>query len=77
MSSPRRTLAEPERCPHLYRKKATYRSAAKARRAIRLINDKGDGRDLDPYQCRRCGLWHLTTRPQKQDQPSHEDEAER
>jgi hypothetical protein len=65
VSSPRRPLSEPERCQHLTRKKTTYRSAAKARRAIRAINDKGDGRDLRAYQCARCGGWHLTSHPQE------------
>jgi hypothetical protein len=43
--------------------KSMYRSAAKARQAIRDQN--GTGVPLYVYQCQRCGLWHITSQPQR------------
>jgi hypothetical protein len=64
----RRLLHEPARCQRpdgSY--KASYRSAAKARRAI--IQQRGSSfrtsvPRLFTYQCPKCGLWHITSQPQ-------------
>ena len=46
-------------------RKAVYHSAAKARRAARLLRGGSKpelaGLAWSPYRCRRCGAWHLTT----------------
>jgi hypothetical protein len=42
--------------------KASYRSSAKARRAIR--DHRHRDVPLYVYECPRCGLWHITSRPQ-------------
>jgi hypothetical protein len=43
--------------------KALYRSAAKARQAIR--HHKSRDASLYVYECRRCGFWHITSQPQR------------
>lgn len=63
MSHHRRPLHEVERCKRPDgSEKASYRSAAKARRAIREHRHR-DAR-LYVYECPRCGFWHFTSRPQ-------------
>lgn len=48
-------------------RKPTYRSEAKARRAIRLSRggrpSQLTGRELFAYQCPTCGGWHLSSTP--------------
>jgi hypothetical protein len=43
--------------------KSMYRSAAKARQAIRLR--KSLDVPLHIYECPRCGYWHITSQPQR------------
>ena len=51
-------------CQHRNGKgKSAYRSAAKARQAIREKN--GSTVPLYVYQCPRCGYWHITSQPQR------------
>jgi len=54
-------LREPHRCERLegMPAKASYRSHAKAQRAVRLIASAGGPR-FYAYQCTRCNLWHLS-----------------
>jgi hypothetical protein len=40
------------------RRKLTYRSRAAANRAHRV--NRKDGLRLYPYECSRCGLWHVS-----------------
>jgi hypothetical protein len=42
--------------------KSAYRSAAKARQAIRANMSRNA--PLYVYQCPRCNYWHLTSKPQ-------------
>jgi rubrerythrin len=42
---------------------AMFRSAAKARQAIR--DRKSADVPLYIYQCPRCGYWHITSQPQR------------
>jgi len=44
--------------------KASYRSLAKARQAIRRQRANADV-PLYPYHCPRCPYWHITSQPQR------------
>ena len=48
------------------KRKYTYPSKAKAKRAIAIVR-KAVGNQQYPYQCRTCQLWHLTSTPPRDD----------
>jgi len=53
-------LCEPVRCARLNGPpKASYRSRAKATRAMRIIVSEGGPR-MHAYLCGRCRYWHLS-----------------
>ncbi len=57
----------PERCQRPDgTTKATFRSPAKAKQAIRRQRGNA-GVPLYVYQCRHCGFWHHTSQPQRKD----------
>jgi hypothetical protein len=59
-----KVLHERERCRRLDGgTKASYRSRAKARQAIRDHRPDPNRPKLYVYECRHCGLWHLTSQP--------------
>ncbi len=43
-------------------KKKMYNSLEEARDMIRYIQENRTVRDLNAYQCRSCGMWHLTSK---------------
>lgn len=57
--------AESLRAPCSVTGKVSFKTKARARRALKQRNGLAQGRQKQAYHCRFCGNWHLTSQSKR------------